>query len=139
MVVLQALYEADLTQHPAQASLDYHLEETPLSPEAVEFAQGLLKGTTEHLRAIDALIEEAAPQWPLEQIAAVDRTVLRMTIAELYDFEPLGKLKAPVKATINEAVDLAKRFGSDGSARFVNGVLGSITSKLAGAAAPKAH
>lgn len=139
MLVLQSLYEADLTQHPAQASLTHHLEETPLAPEAAEFAQMLLKGTTEHLQAIDALIEEAAPQWPLEQIAAIDRTMLRMTIAELYDFEPLGKLKAPVKATINEAVDLAKRFGSDGSARFVNGVLGSITSKLASTAVPKVH
>ena len=70
---------------------------------------------------IDRIIAKAAPAWPVAQLPPVDRNVLRLALAEM-----LGDNKTPVRAVINEAVELAKRFGSDGSARFVNGVLGAI-------------
>lgn len=138
-LVLQALFEADLTSHPAAESLERFLQETPRSAEAEEFARGLVQAVAEHQQQLDEVIQEAAPQWPVRQIAAVDRTLLRIAIAELMGFVSLGKLAAPAKATINEAVELAKRFGSEGSPRFVNGVLGSIASTHLGLAPSKAH
>jgi N utilization substance protein B len=81
----------------------------------------------EHLASIDDVIRQAAPQWPVEQLSAVDRNILRLAIREI-----LMNNGAPIRAAINEAVELAKSFGSDSSAKFVNGVLGSVSLSLAG-------
>ena len=77
--------------------------------------------------AIDDVIRQAAPQWPVEQISAIDRNILRLAIREI-----LMNNGAPIRAAINEAVELAKLYGSDNSAKFVNGVLGSVSLSLAG-------
>ena len=139
-LVLQALYEADLSHHSAPASLDRLLEEHTLSSPAQEYARDLVFAVVEHQSQIDALIQEAAPQWPVTQIATVDRTLLRVAIAELLGFVTShGRLSAPPKATINEAVELAKRFGSEGSSGFVNGVLGNVATKLLGLASARTH
>ena len=87
------------------------------------FAEHLVEGTLKERSTIDKLIEKCAPEWPLEQVTIVDRNILRLGIYELmfgnYD-------EVPPKVAINEAIELAKTFGSDSSARFVNGVLGTI-------------
>ena len=83
----------------------------------------LVSGVVQHKEKIDLNIQKFAPAWPIEQISVVDRNILRLAI-----FEILLDNKVPVKVAINEAVELAKVFGGDNSPRFVNGVLGSISS-----------
>ena len=91
--------------------------------EETAFAEHLLEGTLRERKTIDKLIEKCAPEWPLEQVTVIDRNILRLGIYELmfgnYD-------EVPPKVAINEAIELAKTFGSDSSPRFVNGVLGTI-------------
>lgn len=122
VAVLQALYEADVAHHPAGEALDRRLEEESL-PEAVErFARTLLAGVVRHHGQLNGLIARYAPEWPLEQMAIIDRNILRMALYELGD----PSLQTPTKVAINESVELAKLFGSDSSPRFVNGVLGAV-------------
>lgn len=120
-VALQALYEVDATGHPVDKSLNWVLEDTKLSDINVVFARRLAHQVLEHLPEIDDEIARYAPAWPVQQLSVVDRNVLRMAICEMR-FEQ----DAPVRVIINEAVELARVFGSDGSQRFVNGVLGAI-------------
>lgn len=121
-VVLQALYEADIAHHPAGEALDRRLADRPL-PEAVHrFARDLLFGVLSHRDSLNALIRRHAPEWPLDQMAVVDRNILRIAILELGKPE----LETPVKVAINEAVEMAKVFGSESSPRFINGVLGAV-------------
>lgn len=120
-LVLQALYEVDATGHPVDKSLKWLLEDMELDGANFVFAQRLAHRVLDHLPEIDAEITRYAPAWPLEQLSIVDRNVLRMAICEM-QFEQ----DAPVRVIINEAVELARVFGSDGSQRFVNGVLGAI-------------
>jgi len=117
------LFEADLTGHNAREVLQRHLAERRFSPDLEEFAWHLLNGVQEHEQEIDALIVEAAPNWPLEQMARVDVNILRIAILELL-FS--AEADVPAKVAINEAVELSKTFGSEGSRRFVNGVLGTL-------------
>lgn len=119
-VALQALYEIDSVQHPPERVLQYLLEENPLPEEVARFARWLVYGVLQARPVLDAYIQKYAPEWPLEQIACVDRNILRLS---LYEFTG-GK--TPVKVAISEAVELAKTFGSDSTPRFVNGVLGSL-------------
>ena len=126
IVVLQTLFEVDLTGHEPAEVLQRHLDERSFPPPAEEFARQLLAGVLEHGQEIDQRIAQAAPNWPLEQMARVDVNILRIAIYELL-FS--GDAHIPVKAAINEAVELAKGFGSDSSRRFVNGVLGTLSKK----------
>ncbi len=122
--VLQVLYELDFTDHELRSVLTARFEERPL-PEAGEtFARSLARGVHVYRTYLDSIVGELAPEWPIEQIAAVDRNVLRVAIYELL-FEP----DIPPKVAINEAVELAKMFGGESSPRFVNGVLGSLVSR----------
>jgi N utilization substance protein B len=123
---LQALFEADLSKHEVLASLDRVLEDEALSDTQREFARALVIGVVERREAIDEMIARAAPQWPVAQLSAVDRNILRLAIAEI-----LMDNGAPIRVAINEAVELAKSYGSDSSAKFVNGVLGSVSLSLA--------
>lgn len=123
MIVLQTLFEADLTDHAPPDVLRRHLGERSFSTEMETFAQGLLEGVLAHSQEIDQLITQAAPNWPLEQMSRVDVNILRIAIYEML-FALDGHI--PVKAAINEAVELAKQFGSGSSRRFVNGVLGTL-------------
>jgi len=120
-LVLQALYEIDLTQHSPADVLKARLEETPLPEELAEFARQLLFGILPMAGALDRVIAKYAPEWPFDQVAAIDRNILRMAC---WEFAVSGK--TPVKVAINEAVELAKMYGSDSAPRFVNGVLGSL-------------
>ena len=122
MLALKALFEADLSSHDALAALGRLIEEEQSLPETAAFAHGLVAGVLASRPDLDAHIVRAAPAFPLDQIAAIDRNVLRLALYEI-----LKNNETPVRAAVNEAVELAKTYGSDGSRRFVNGVLGSIT------------
>ena len=128
IAAFQALFEADLSGHPLAEVLEQQLAAAALAPEAEAFARELVAGVEEHRAAIDALIRERAPAFPLEEMAGVDRNVLRLAIFEVL-FDNRG---APLRVAINEAVDLAKGYGSESSGRFVNGVLGAIALAASG-------
>jgi N utilization substance protein B len=122
ILALQTLYEADTTGHDAQETLNRLLAEAPVPDEIAAFARELVTDTISQREYIDGIIAEVAAAWPVEQMAPVDRNILRLAILEI-----LLKNSTPLRAAINEAVELAKTFGSDNSARFVNGVLGSVS------------
>ena len=125
-LTLQALYEIDAVEHEIEETLARLLAEESLSDDNSAFTRHLVNGVIQNLEEIDHHIQNLAPAWPVKQIAVVDRNILRLAI-----FEILLDNKVPVKVAINEAVELAKAFGSDASSKFVNGVLGSV-SALAG-------
>ncbi len=129
---LQALYELDTTRHAVDQVLAYRLEAAPLPVEGEAFLRQLVTGVIAHRQQLDALIQRYAPAWPVAQIAVVDRNVLRIAL-----FELSGTTNTPPKVAINEAVDLAKTFGSDNSSKFVNGVLGAAVA-ASGQPAPAA-
>jgi len=120
-IALQTLYELDCSTHKPKEVLARLLEERALPDEAADFAQSLVKGVLQNKKDIDDVIRRFAPAFPVEQIALIDRNILRLAI-----FEVLFDNRVPMKAAINEAVELAKSFGSDTSWKFINGVLGSV-------------
>jgi len=121
-IALQALYEVDSAARRPETVTERLLSETNLSELNNEFVRELVNGTINNKNEIDRHIKKFAPAWPVDQIAIVDRNILRLAI-----FEILFDNKVPVKVAVNEAVELAKTFGSDSSAKFVNGVLGSVS------------
>lgn len=121
IIALQTLYEYDIANHAPTEVLQRHAEERNLHPRVSEYAGELLVGVCNHLAEIDAHIQSAAREWPLQQMARIDKNILRLAIYEI-----LFNNTVPAKAAINEAVELAKIFGSDTSSRFINGVLGTI-------------
>jgi N utilization substance protein B len=120
-LALQALYEIDITAHPPGEVLQNRLEDDTLSGELGEFARQIVFGVLPLRTELDRVIARYAPEWPFDQIAAVDRNILRMAC---WEFAVQGD--TPLKVAINEAVELAKLFGSESAPRFVNGVLGSL-------------
>jgi N utilization substance protein B len=120
-LALQALYEADTVGHDARVVLERMARETRLSEDNISFARDLVDGVMKYRPRIDQYIKTFAPAWPVSQMPAIDRNVLRLAI-----FEILIDNRIPVKIGINEAVELAKAFGSDNSPKFVNGVLGAL-------------
>ena len=121
-LALQALFEMDSAGHKAEETICYLLAQERLSEENTKFSHELVSGVTQNKTKIDEYIKRFAPTWPIAQIAKVDKNILRLAI-----FELLIDNKVPVKVAINEAVELAKRFGSDSSSKFVNGVLGAVS------------
>ena len=120
-VALQALYEIDMTNHPPGEVLQNRLEAEVLSDELAEFARTIVFGVLPLAIDLDRIIARYAPEWPLDQMAAIDRNILRVACWEF-----AVERDTPVKVAINEAVELAKLYGSDSAPRFVNGVLGSL-------------
>ena len=120
-LALQVLYETDLSAHLPGDVLKTRLEETTLPPDLAEFARGIIFGVMPLREQLDRIIAKYAPEWPMDQVAAIDRNILRMACWEF-----AVSRSTPVKVAINEAVELAKMFGSDSTARFVNGVLGTL-------------
>ncbi|GAB4537816.1 MAG: transcription antitermination factor NusB [Anaerolineales bacterium] len=120
-VALQVLYEVDLANHSAVEVFQARLEEAPLSDELAEFARQLIFGALPLLHDLDVIIEKFEPDWPFEQVAAIERNILRLSLWEF------ASGLTPVKVAINEAVELAKHYGADSTPRFVNGVLGSLS------------
>ncbi|MCC6500713.1 MAG: transcription antitermination factor NusB [Anaerolineales bacterium] len=120
-LALQVLYEVDIANHPPAEVFKARLEETPLAEELAEFTRKIIFGVLPLTHNLDILISKYAPEWPLDQIAAIDRNILRIALWEFGVFH-----ETPIKVAINEAVELAKLYGSDSAPRFVNGVLGSL-------------
>ena len=127
ITTLQTLYEYDTAHHDVDAVLQRHTDERRLSPRVAEYAGELAHGVLAHLDEIDNTIQEVASDWPIAQMARIDKNILRLAIYEI-----LYNNAVPAKAAINEAVELAKSFGSDTSSRFVNGVLGTIFNRTQG-------
>jgi N utilization substance protein B len=125
ILAFQALYEIDTARHDPEEVTDRLLAEQKLTEENRNFARELISGVIRNKEKIDENIKKFATAWPIEQISVVDRNILRLAI-----FEILLDNSVPVKVAINEAIELAKTFGSEGSPKFVNGVLGSITTLL---------
>jgi N utilization substance protein B len=123
---LQTLYETDITEHKPINVLQRLVKEMALDEEGVEFARQLVYGVITERQTIDNIIVDAAPAWPLDQVAAIDRNILRLAVYEI-----IVDNMVPVPVAINEAVELAKTFGGDNSAKFVNGVLGSVAATAA--------
>lgn len=121
-IALQALYEVDSAARPAETVVDRLLAGTKLTVENVAFVRELVAGAIRNRNEIDGKVQQFAPAWPLEQMAIIDRNILRLAI-----FEILFDNKVPVKVAVSEAVELAKTFGSESSPKFINGVLGSIS------------
>ena len=125
MAALQSLFAADVKGEGAEASLDWLASEDLLQASTVKFAASLVRGVTNSRPDLDSVIQRYAPAWPVVQLSLVDRNILRIAL-----FELLHTPNVPRKTAVNEAVELAKVFGSDSSARFVNGVLGSVMAEL---------
>jgi len=120
-VALQALYEIDIVGHPPLLVIRDRLSEDDLEEKLAEFARQIVLSVWPIVQDLDQFIAEHAPEWPLDQVAIIDRNILRIALWELAISDNI-----PLKVAINEAVELAKLFGSDSSPRFVNGVLGSL-------------
>ena len=130
-VALQSLFAADVRgrtrteERTWRPGPDYGWLDEEIDRSTMEFADRLHCGVRDHRQVLDGLIGRFAPAWPVAQLPIVDRNILRIAI-----FELLHTPATPPKAAIDEAVELAKVFGSDSSARFVNGVLGSVMTSL---------
>lgn len=121
---MQVLYECDLTDHLPGIVLQERLQEDELDAALVEFAQQIILGVLPISLTLDQFIAEHAPEWPMDQVAVIDRNILRIA---LWEFAVAGC--TPIKVAINEAIELAKTFGADSTPRFVNGVLGSLANR----------
>jgi N utilization substance protein B len=128
-VVLQSLYEWDFYHQKKDITdiLERNLAEFAPGVDEPEFGWKILQGVAEHLRDIDNVIRKAAPEWPLEKIAIIDRNILRIGLYELLYADPN---EVPPKVAINESIELAKNYGGPNAARFINGVLGTIYREL---------
>jgi N utilization substance protein B len=123
-VALQALYEIDVVAHEPGIVLLNRLEETPLEDILADFARAIVLGVWPRVHDLDHYIAAHAQEWPLDQVAIIDRNILRIALWEIAVYG-----QTPVKVAINEAVELAKEYGSDSAPRFVNGVLGSLANR----------
>jgi transcription antitermination protein NusB len=122
-VALQALYELDCADHNVGEVLDSRLQDVHLSKKAARYMRRLVIGVTNHRDQLDALIRHYASEFPLEQLAIVDRNILRMAI-----YEYAAKVNISENIIIAEAIELAKLFGAESTPRFVNGVLAALAS-----------
>jgi N utilization substance protein B len=125
-VAVQALFQLDFNQITTETAMEAVLDEhAGLSEGAKQYAQKLVTGTQQSLGEIDTIIASAATEWKLERMAAVDRNIARVAIYEM----KFGEEQLPPNVAINEAVEVAKTFGSEDSSRFINGILGSLVKK----------
>jgi N utilization substance protein B len=120
-IALQVLYEVDLSGHLPGEVFEQRLIEEPLEKVLEDFSREIIFGVLPLTVKLDSFIAQHAPEWPMDQVAVVDRNILRIA---LWEFAVAGV--TPVKVAINEAIELAKIYGSDSTPRFVNGVLGSL-------------
>jgi N utilization substance protein B len=119
------LYEADTAQHPAGLVLQRHLrEEDNVSDEIRDYTIQLVSGVVNQMESLNAVLAQCAPEFPVDQIAAIDRNILRIALYEI------KANLAPPKVAINEAIEISKEFGSESTPRFVNGVLGAAAPRM---------
>src|SRR3972149_3029945 len=123
-VALQALYEIDVCGRPPAEVWQERVQESDLDNNLAEFSRQIVEGVWPLTSILDQFIAQHAPEWPLDQVAIIDRNILRIALWEIVVYG-----ETPIKVAINEAVELAKIFGSDSSPRFVNGVLGSLANR----------
>ena len=123
-IALQALYELDVTDHSVGTVLTDRMASTELDDDLVLFFRSIVLGVFPIREELDSFIADHAPDWPLDQVAIIDRNILRIALYELAVTDD-----TPLKVAINEAVELAKMYGSDSAPRFVNGVLGSLADR----------
>lgn len=123
-IALQALYELDMTNHPLGIVLKARMEDPLLDNESTHFLREIVIGVWNIHEELDRFISQHAPEWPLDQVAIIDRNILRIAVWEFS-----SDSGTPLKVAINEAVELAKAYGSDSAPRFVNGVLGSLADR----------
>lgn len=124
-MALQVLYQADLNKMTAAQALASFFETLSSDKEGEAFARKLVEGCMADAARIDTVISETSSNWRLERMALVDRNVLRLATHELLSHQDI-----PTRVTLNEAIELAKKFGAEGSAAFVNGVLDKVASQL---------
>jgi len=118
---MQSLYEWDLRPEEDPMNIASRNMQQFVEDVDQQFVSANLRGSLENLKAIDALIAKAAPEWPLEQISPIDKSILRLAVYEI-----MNSSDVPPKVIINEAVELGKAYGGDNTGKFVNGVLGTI-------------
>ena len=123
-LALKVLFELESDGSDVERSLQYHVAESRADAEVADFARTLIQGVRDHQSEIDPLLKDASSNWGLDQMAKVERTLLRIA-----SFEILYLPSVPLKAAINESIELAKTFGGDEAGRFVNGVLGKVAQK----------
>lgn len=124
IVALQALYEIDMSGHAPGKALEERLSDEPMDLALAEFARQIVFGVLPIVHQLDNFIAQHAPEWPMDQVAVIDRNILRIA---MWEFAVSGV--TPIKVAINEAIEMAKVYGSDSTPRFVNGVLGSLASR----------
>lgn len=124
-IALQVLFEVDITDHKPGIVLAYQFEQLNIDTNQRLFISQIVSGVVKNKEILDEYISQFAPEWPLDQVAIIDRNLIRLALWEIAVYK-----KTPIKVVINEAVELAKQFGSDGSSRFVNGVLGGFIDNL---------
>lgn len=125
MIAMQTLYEWDFRADSDLAEIrDRNIEEYEGKCEKA-FVDQIVDGVSKDKTNLDKIVDESAPEWPVDQISLIDKTVLRIAIFELLNLKDV-----PPKVVINEAVELSKQFGGDNSSKFVNGVLGTIYKKF---------
>ena len=124
ILALQVLYEIDSAGHAVDETLSRQLSSTEIPDDTATYAKELVHGVVQHQNKIDEILGECAPSWPMDQMPKIDKNILRLAI-----YEVLFDNRVPLKSAINEAIELAKRFGGENSPKFVNGVLGSVTAK----------
>lgn len=123
-IALQVLYEVDMVGHSPGTVLEERILDDPMEQNLVDFSSQIVFGVIPLVEKLDKFIAQHAPEWPLDQVAAVDRNILRIALWEF-----AVENCTPIKVAINEAIELAKIFGSDSTPRFVNGVLGSLAAR----------
>lgn len=125
-MALQAMYEIDIVGHPPGIVVDERITFENPGEHGVRYLRWLVAGVVKNREALDALIAKHAPEFPIDQLALIDRNILRLGLFELGSKEA----DSPPKVVINEAVEMAKLFGSDGTSRFINGVLGAALNEV---------
>ena len=123
-IALQALYEVDISGHPAAQAIEERLVDEPLDNSLADFARQIVFGVLPIVEKLDDFIAQHAPEWPMDQVAVIDRNILRIA---LWEFAVSGV--TPIKVAINEAIEMSKIYGSDSTPRFVNGVLGALATR----------
>ena len=124
-LALQALFQIDFYHTENPESLNYFWPEQKVSEEVLNFARKLVEGVCRRQKEIDQLIEEHSENWKLSRMSRVDRNILRMAVLELLEMEDI-----PCKVTIDEAIELAKKYGTSDSGAFINGILDQILKRL---------
>jgi transcription antitermination protein NusB len=123
-IALQVLYEVDMVGHPPGNVLEERIFDEPIEQGLADFSSQIVFGVLPLVDKLDRFIAQHAPEWPMDQVAVVDRNILRIA---LWEFAVADC--TPIKVAINEAIELAKIYGSDSTPRFVNGVLGSLAAR----------